>query len=458
MIFYNRKEELKALNNWWKGKGSQLAILYGKRRVGKTSLALKFIENKQAIYFLADKLDINLQLKKLSQQIGQFFKDNYVAEYGIADWEQLFKYIAKQNKKFVLVIDEFPYLEEARAGVASVFQKGWDLYLKDSPTFLILSGSSIGMMEKYTLNYQAPLYGRRSGQILVEPFSFFELEKIFSKMNFEQRLELFSITGGTIAYLKPFIEYQKNIWKGVSELILQKEKFLYQEVEFILREELREPNNYFSILLAISLGKRKMSKIINETGFSKSTVSSYLAILEKLKITKREVPVTEKNYHKGKKGLYSISDPFFVFWFRYIFRNKYLLESGKSKEVLTIIKKGITEQSSYLYEKISQEFILRNMVKYHSVGGWWNKNEEIDVVGINNDTKEIIFGECKWTNKKVGTNVFEDLKRKARLVDWNMGRRIEKFILFSKSGFTKNMVEVSKREKVILVQGDKFVM
>lgn len=457
MIFYNRKEELKALNSWWKNKSSQLVILYGKRRVGKTSLALKFIENKQAVYFLADKLDIKLQLKKLSQQIGQFFKDDYVAEFGIQDWEQLFKYIAKQNKKMVLVIDEFPYLEEAQSGVASAFQKGWDLYLKDSPIFLILSGSSIGMMEKHILNYQAPLYGRRSGQILVKPFSFFELESIFPKLKFSQRLELFAITGGTIAYLKPFIDYQKNIWAGVSDLILQKEKFLYEEVEFILREELREPRNYFSILLAISLGKRKMSNIINETGFDKSMVSSYLSVLEKLQITKKEVPITEKNYYKSKKGLYSISDPFFVFWFRYILKNRSLLESGKKKEVLAEIKEGLLEQTSFLYEKIAREFVLKKIGDYQKIGGWWDKNEEIDVVGINNKTKEIIFGECKWTNKKVGTNIFENLKRKTDLVDWHSKDRKEKFILFTKSGFTKNMLKLAREEKIILVHQDKVI-
>ncbi len=130
---------------------------------------------------------------------------------------------------------------------------------------------------------------------------------------------------------------------------------------------------------------------------------------------------------------------------------------SKKKEVLAEIKEGLLEQTSFLYEKIAREFVSKKIGDYQEVGGWWDKNEEIDVVGINNKTKEIIFGECKWTNKKVGTNVFENLKRKADLVDWHSKDRKEKFILFAKSGFTKNMLKLAREEKIILVHQDKVI-
>jgi uncharacterized protein len=456
MKFYNRKQELKAMNDWWHEEKSHLVIVYGKRRVGKTALSLEFAKGKPAIFYLAERLDPKLQLQKISQEVGVFFKDEYVAKYGFEEWEQFFKYIADKNEKIVIIIDEFPYLVDSDPAIPSIFQKGWDLYLSKSKAFLILCGSSIGMMEKHTLTHGAPLYGRRSGQILVKPFYFSDLEELFPNKSFEDRLMIFCTVGGTITYLKNFL-VKKGFWKIIENTILSKEQFMYEEVEFLLREELREPRNYFSILLALSLGKRKTSEIINYTGFDKATVSSYLSILQQLLIVEKEIPVTEKFPEKSRKGLYKISDNFFEFWFRYVFRNKKLIEEGNSKEVISIIKNSSTEFVSRNYEEVSREWARRNIKKnFQYIGNWWDKNEEIDLVGINSETKEIIFGECKWSNKKVGTNILVELKEKALKVQWNNGRRKEYFILFSKSGFTPDMKKLAKKESnVILVEKDK---
>lgn len=456
MKFYNRKKELKALENWWNEKKSNLIIIYGKRRVGKTALCLEFIKDKPSVYFLSERLDVKMQLKKLSCQIGEFFNDDYIAKYGIDDWEQLFKYIAQKNKKFAWVIDEFPYLAEADAAIPSMFQKGWDLYLKDSKVDLILCGSSIGMMEKYTLIYKSPLYGRRSGQILVQPFSILDLDEIFPRKSFDDKMSIYSIVGGTITYLKYFVE-EKDIWKAVEKYILSKEQFLFEEAEFLLREELREPRSYFSILLMLSMGKRKLGEIINGTGFDKSALSAYLAILNQLRITEKEVPVTEKYPEKSRKGLYRIKDEYFEFWFRFIFNNKSLLEEEKIKDVLDIIKESIIDLIARNYENFAIEFIKKNYADFNYAGKWWDKNEEIDVVGLNESTKEILFGEVKWSNKKVGTDIYRELKRKAELVDWNKEDRKERFALFSKSGFTKDMKELAKNENVTLIYKDKLV-
>jgi len=300
--FYGREQQLKILNDWWLEQKSHLVIVYGKRRIGKTALCLKFTEDKPKIYYLADRLDIKLQLKKLSQQVGTFYRDGYVSNYGLSDWEQLFSYISEKKKKFVLIIDEFPYMVEADSAISSIFQKGWDLYLEKSNTFLILCGSSIGMMEQHTISYKAPLYGRRTGQILLKPFDFSDLSQIFNDWTFDEKLHIYSIVGGVITYLKFFIE-NKNFWDVIEKKMLNKEQFLYQEVEFLLKEELREPRNYFSILQSMSSGKRKISEIINDTGFDKGTISSYLANLNQLMIIEKEVPVTETDAYKSRKGL-----------------------------------------------------------------------------------------------------------------------------------------------------------
>jgi len=457
MKFYNRKNELKALNQWWKEDNSHLIVVYGKRRVGKTALCLEFAKDKSHFYYLCERIDPKLQLKKISREIALFFKDDFISSVGFDDWEQLFQYIASKKKKFVFIIDEFPYLAESEPGISSIFQKGWDLYLSKSPVFLILNGSSIGMMEKYVLDYKAPLYGRRTGQIFVEPFKYHDFNEMFPDLSFEKKLLIYSMVGGTITYIKPFISC-KNIWDIVEEKILTKESFLYEEIEFLLREELREPRNYFSILQSMSLGKRKLSEIINDTGMDKSSISSYISILSNLHIVKKEIPITEKIPEKSKKGLYSISDNYFNFWFKYLFRNKSLLESGKVKVVLELIKASIHELLSKNYELVAREIIDLNFAKDYQVTGMWrDKEKEIDLVALENTKKNILLGEVKWSNKQVGTNIYLDLIEKSKHVDWFNKSRTEKYILFSKSGFTIDMISLSEKEKVILVEKDDFL-
>jgi uncharacterized protein len=457
MKFYGREQELRALDAWWREKKSHLVILYGKRRVGKTALSLEFAKGKPAIFHLAERLDPKLQLKKFSQEIGTFFRDEYVAEYGFEDWEQLFRYVAGKKERIVIIIDEFPYLVDADPAIPSIFQKGWDLHLSKSPVFLILCGSSIGMMEKHTLVYGAPLYGRRSGQILVQPFPFHDFEAIFPRKTFEERLMIYSAVGGTITYLKNFLG-KKSFWKVIGDTMLSKEQFLYEEVDFLLREEFREPRNYFSILLGLSLGKRKASEIINYTGFDKATLSAYLSILQQLLIVTKDVPVTEHIPEKSRKGLYVISDHFFEFWFRFIFRNRGLIEEGRANETLKVIRAGIGELLARNYEEVSIEWVKRNMAMgYRNVGRFWDANAEIDIVGIDPEKKRIIFGECKWSSKPVGTNVLLDLKKKTSNVQWEFGKRKESFILFSKSGFTDDMIKLAKKEGVYLVHGDRLL-
>jgi hypothetical protein len=263
--------------------------------------------------------------------------------------------------------------------------------------------------------------------------------------------------------MPPYIELfcKGNIWKVVEKEILTKQSPLYEEVEFLLREELKEPRNYFAILIALSLSKRRLSEILNETGFDKGTASRYLSILQDLQIVTKEVPVTEKAPEKSRKGLYRIEDNFFNFWFRFVFRNRDLLEEGRREEVVKMIKKEMGEILSRNYEKVSLELLRgavgRGELQFHLTryGRWWEKGEEIDIVGINPNTKEILFAEAKWTNRPIGDNIYEDLKRKTRLVDWHRESRREYYALFSKSGFTEKMKRIAKEEDVLLFEKEE---
>jgi AAA+ ATPase superfamily predicted ATPase len=188
MKFINRKDELSSLNNKWRNRGAQLVVIYGKRRVGKTELIKQFLKNKQAVYFLADKRSKLEQLRELGQLVGRHFKDELLIKNGFNGWLDVFIYLKKNVKKrFILAIDEYPYLLETDTAVNSLFQKGWDEYLKNSRTFLILSGSSVSMMETEILGYKSPLYGRRTGQILLLPMSFSSSRQFFENLLYQRR-------------------------------------------------------------------------------------------------------------------------------------------------------------------------------------------------------------------------------------------------------------------------------
>ncbi len=462
MEFINREYELGFLNEKWGQHRSQLVVIYGKRRVGKTELAVHFAKDKPHIYFLCEKVSPKHQLAKFTEGIGEFFKDEFLPQEGFKDWETAFKYLTAKKTKIVIIIDEFPYLVETDSAIPSTFQKAWDLHLKNSQVYLVLLGSSISMMERTTLHYKAPLYGRRTGQLFISPFKFKELKKIFPKADFEKRLAIYSIVGGTPSYLNRYDE--SDYLETVKKQILKKGEPLYEEVEFLLREELREPRNYFVILEALSLGKHKLSELINETGFDKGTVSRYLDILENLGITKKEIPVTEKIPEKSRKGIYRIEDNFFNFWFRFVFRNRSLLEENKINEAARKIKELMPELLARNYEKIAQdilaEYVLHEQTpgQFESYGRWWDRNDEIDLVALNHQTQEILFSEVKWSNKPVGTNIFEELKGKAAKVEWGKKMRKEYFALFSRSGFTPDMLKKAKEEKILLFQNDQLII
>ncbi len=471
MEFINRQNEIDNLNKAWQTKKAQFFIIYGKRRVGKTELIKQFIKNKAGIYYLADKRRSADQLKELGQIVGDYYNDDILINNGFNDWLEFFSYIKNKSQKspLVIAIDEYPYLVENNNEISSLFQKAWDNYLKDTKVFLILCGSSISMMEKETLILKSPLFGRRTGQLLIEPLNFFQAWEFFPHKKFEDFLNIYSICGGMPAYLLQFKSFKK-LEEAVKTQILNNSSFLYNEVEFLLKEELREPKNYLAILKAISDGQRKLGKIVNEVGLEKNVLNKYLSVLINLRLIEREIPVTEKHPNNSRKGLYKISDNYTLFWFRFIFPYKSYLSLNNYNFVLEKIfgKKDYSNSQnskfkvlvSRTYEQVAKEILykLENKIfEFEKIGSWWLNEEEIDLVALNEKQKKIIFGECKWSEKPIGVDVYLNLKRKSQLVNWHNNERQEFFILYSKSGFTKNIKDLAKKENIYLIEKDKLI-
>lgn len=461
MKFVDRQQELAILERAFKAPGFQFIPIYGRRRIGKTRLVQEFIKDKAAIYFLADTVPESEQLRNLGRLVGEHFRDPILIDAGFKDWLQFFAYLqSKCSKRLGLVIDEFPYLVGSNAAVTSLFQKGIDQYLSAAPLHLVLMGSSIGMMEREVLLQKAPLYGRRTGSLHVRELPFDALRGFFPRKSFEDRVALYSIFGKIPAYLEK-IDPRLDPVSAVENLLLQSGTFFYDEVEFLLREELREPRNYFVILRAIAQGKRKLSEITNDTGFDKSLVSKYLDTLRGLGFVEKKIPVTERYPEKSKQGIYRLCDKYSAFWFKFIFPNRSRLEIGRSEYVLSLIKESFGQHVSQAYEEVCRELCLSLMadglIHFTQIGRWWSKDGEIDVVALDEATKTAYLGECKWSNKKVGEDVFQELVAKSRLIDWHRGVRQDRYLLFSKSGFTPRMHDLAKKENVLLVHGERVI-
>lgn len=461
MKFVNRTDELALLEKYYKQHGFQFIPLHGRRRVGKTRLVREFIRDKRAVYFLADSVTEGEQLRNLGREVGEFFGDTILTESGFRDWQQFFRYLQEKGRgeRLVVVIDEFPYLVNSNKGISSIFQKGIDTCLKESKVFLILLGSSIGMMEEEVLYYKAPLYGRRTASLEVREMDFAALAEFFPDADLAQRLAVYAVFGAIPAYLER-LEGYADIRDAIANLILDRGSFLYHEVEFLLREELREPRNYFVILRAIAQGKRKMAEIINDTGFEKTHLARYLDILRSLRFVEKEIPVTEKYPDKSRLGLYRLHDRFFTFWFRSVFPHRSRLELGAIDYLLDKIDATFDQLLSVVYEDVCREICIGLMksgiMTFSGIGRWWQKNEEIDLVALDEENGTIWFGECKWSVKPVGEDVYRDLRRKAGLVAWGSEQRSERFILFSRSGFTEGMRQQAQRDAVLLVTGESL--
>ncbi|MBU2446145.1 MAG: ATP-binding protein [Bacteroidetes bacterium] len=462
-MFINRQKELQILNDRYTKSKAEMFIIYGRRRVGKTELIRHFINGKPHVYYMADLRSNEEQLEIVSNLLAEYFDDKILSEQHLKNWDLVFTYIESRlesDKRFVFVIDEFPYLVNVSSSLPSIIQKHWDSRLKKKNIFLILCGSSMSFMEKEVLSYKSPLYGRRTGQIEVNPFNYFQASEMLDGIKEEKILEYYGVFGGIPAYLE-LIDQSKSIWQNIEEQIFQSDRLLYNEVNFLLMQELRTPRNYFAILRAIALGRTKINDIVQFTGLERGVVGKYLDNLINLKIVERKVPVTEQP-HKSRRGIYIISDNYFRFWFRYIYPRLTYIEEGRTKFVMDIIKKDFTSFLSVVFENVCKEFLKKNLVvipfEFTSIGSYWDRDNEIDIVALSNQG-DILLGECKYSNKKVGMDVLENLISKSSLFK-DKGKNFH-YIIFSKSGFTDNLIEIAQKQKVILLDTDfdyrKFV-
>ena len=471
MRFIGRKNELHTLNTEY-NRNSSFVVIYGRRRVGKTTLIKEFLKNKTAFYYLATEELESQSMKRLANVIARTTKNTLLQKIEFSDWLDLFQLIAdyKPEEKKVLVIDEFPYLVKTNSAFPSILQNAWDEFLKDSNVMLILSGSLIGMMQKHALSYDSPLYGRRTAQMRLTPLPFTSIYET-QNLPFEQAVEQFALTGGVPKYLE-FFEDGRPLEEQLKDAVFSKNGFLYEEPNFLLKSESLTAVNYFSIIKTIADGNHKLGKIASALGQESSSFTPYLSTLSNLGFIEKRTPITEKNPEKSRKGLYFIADNFLRFWFCYVYPYKGELELDNMQIVLDEIHKDFKEKFvAFAYEDICKDIFAKlcsnNAISFvpSRIGSYWlndyDGDTEINVMSVDHQNKQVFVGECKYHTKPVDAPVYFTLKEKvdnASEIRKSFPKYNVIYGLFSKSGFTKRMLDIAKENpNILLIHEDHLI-
>jgi hypothetical protein len=478
-MFVGRETELNFLRNKYDENKGQLIVLYGRRRIGKTETLRKFCEGKPHVFFSCRECTDKLQLKNFSEQL---FKEDipakqYISEFD--DWEKAFRAILDlpygDNKKLV-VIDEFPYMCKENSSIPSILQNLWDEVLKDENVMIILCGSSMSFIEKELLAEKNALYGRATGIYKMREMGFYDAVKFFPDYTDEEKVIVYSILGGIPHYLKQF-NSNLSLEENIKQNILTKGCVLYSEVEFLLRQELRETQIYNSIVQAIALGSTKLNDISQKSLVDNNPkTSTYLKNLIELGIIEKEFSVgtSTKEQANKNRGMYRIADNFFRFWYAFAFTNLSALETDDVDGVYQYsIKPNLNKFASFTFEDVCREFIIElqknNLLpfRYIAMGRWFGKTTirvknnleiaqtEIDILAIAPQDKKYLVGECKYKESEFTYSDYLDVTAK---LDEKKEKSDFYYALFSKSGFDEKIVEETKTNKTILLFGLKDVV
>jgi AAA+ ATPase superfamily predicted ATPase len=440
--FVNREEELSRLRGLYESEEAELAVIYGRRRLGKTELVKQSVKNREdAVLYQARQKTSSLQLQQFIERASERYPG---VEKIREDWEYVLKYLAEQDG--VVVLDEFPYLVEQDESLPSVLQAMFDHELDDSSTTFVLIGSSISMMEEAALLGNSPLYGRSSLKLDIRQLPFGAASEFFDDAySPEQKVVLWSVFGGVPYYLEE-LSPDLSVGENIQETILSRHGPLHDEPDYVLRMELKEPARYFSIMEAIAGGDTARNEIANATGIDYNQLSKYFNRLSRLRLVDQDVPVTEQK-ERSKRSRYRIRDSLFRFWFNFVYGNEDRYDELGRTAYRDVVEPEMSDFVSRSFEDLCQSALRKLYPDYtvKDIGGWWYREHEIDLVGLTNDGT-VIAGECKFQETPVGYDAFSKLQDHLDELRWKPqdGERENKYALFSRSGFDISVEEAAE--------------
>ena len=456
-MFYCREEELRTMNNRYKKGHFECVVIYGRRRVGKTALINEFCKGKPTVYFSALNASSQENLEELSKAIYTCQNSDSTSAPTYRSYENALEAITgmAMEKRLVFVIDEYPYLAKAEKSISSRLQHIIDHSWQDSRIYLILCGSSMSFMEYQVLGYESPLYGRRTAQFKIQALTYREITEFHPELKAADQALLYGVTGGIPHYINK-LDVESNLDEALLDNLFSTSSYLFEEPENLLKQELREPAIYNSVISAIAAGASHSNEISTKVGLESGVCAKYLKVLLDLGILKKETPITEK---PGKKTIYAIDDNFFRFWYRFVPRNMSVISAGRMRLIYEqAVKRFYPDYMGLVFEKMCQEYLLRYAkdlpILLSNVGQWWGTDSktrrevQIDIVGAPVDGNEYLIGSCKYRNEKIGIEELELLRRYAAVFRQN---GIFHYYIFSKGGFTQALLEAEMQGEVTLL-------
>lgn len=456
-MFHCREKELHDLNKRYQKDNFECIVVYGRRRVGKTALINEFCKDKPTVFFSALNASSQENLEALSKAIYEKEHPGMENAPVYQNFDAAFSEITRMSKdeRLVFVIDEYPYLAKANKSISSRLQHIIDHIWKDGKLFLILCGSSMSFMEYQVLGYESPLYGRRTGQFKIQALSYKEMTEFNPALTCEQQALVYGITGGIPHYINK-LDVRDDVDEALKENLFNTSSYLFEEPENLLKQELREPAIYNSVIAAIAGGASHSNEISTKVGVDATVCAKYLKVLLDLGILKKKTPITEK---PGKKTVYAIGDNFFRFWYRFVPQNTSAISAGRIDRIYdAVIKKHYSDYMGHIFEQMCQEYLFLYAdelpIILSDIGQWWGndakekKEIEIDIVGTPTEGKEYLIGSCKYRNEPIGIDELELMRHYAEV--FGKGEKYHYYI-FSKSDFTQGLKDAADRGEVKLV-------
>lgn len=444
-MFVGRERELGALGRMWERDSFQMMVLLGRRRVGKTALIDEFAKDKRTLYFTARQQTSANNLRDFCRALYAFVGLPPLAPPA-GSWDEalglLAQYAKEHTERFLFVFDEFPYAAMGEKSLPSVLQIAIDHGLGGLNVMMILCGSNEGFMESEVLGYKSPLYGRRTGQMRLLPFDAFDAARMLGDVPAEDAVKYYAAFGGTPYYLaqvRPELGFERN----VTDLMFDTSGLLYEEPAMLMRQELRDPATYNSVMDAVGQGETRQGAIADKAGIPPMAASKYLSVLADLGLLERRVPFG-MDPARTRRGLWRIRDPFFAFWHRFVSPNVAVVESGNGGAAAESLVFGpaLDTYVGQVFEEVCLQWLAR--ANAHGelpfmatrFGRWWGndprKREQTDIDEIAADpaSGEILLGECKWRNDLDISAAITALRSRAGLVP---GYKDERFALFVKT-------------------------
>ncbi len=466
MAFVNRQRELDVLNSRANSGRAELLVVYGRRRIGKTSLLLHWLDAhppEERCYWVAHKTSAERLLSSFSEAAAPLLTNGGGAGLTFEDWESAFTQLfgLGTKRRLLLVLDEFPYLIQSCPELPSLLQKLWDHHGKDTQVVLVLCGSHYHMMADQLFSARQPLYGRATGSLLLDEVDRRDLGLFLPRYSIDQLAQCAAVIGGVPKYLELWNDGKPPL-RNVEELILSDATLFRHEALFLIQDELPEPRTYLAILETLGSGCMTPGAIAKGAGIDRGHVGKYLHTLVELRFVRRLLSADIQERRNSRTARYEVRDPYLRFYFEFIYRHPQWLEQGRISHMRRVIESRF---DAYVGKQVYEEWARRHLMELgdadelsfvpDEVGRAWDPRVEIDVFAVNWKERSVIAGECKWRRAKIGASELASLQDRCLRLKRIQGFKVQ-YALFSKGGFSKDILNSADAAELLLFEGSQL--